>query len=114
MAATSDAEAADKKRTDECAEEIRQALLRNDRYLTEFIEALAICPYAKSCRETGRLYREVILDSELEAQAVADRIRALESAAGKEVEVGLLIFPRLQLGAQGFERLVGQVQRLYQ
>lgn len=94
--------------------EVRDALRRNDRYLLEFIEALAICPYARTCRESGRLHREVLLHDELDAEAVAARIRALDSEARPEIDVGLLLFPRLRVASQPFERFVSQVQRLYQ
>ena len=90
------------------------ALARNDRYLREFVEALAICPFARTCRETGRLYREVL---ELEAPdvgAVAARIRHLEAHGDPELEVGLLILPRLQIEARPFERFVSQVLAAYQ
>ena len=35
-------------------------LARNDRYLREFVEAFQICPFARSCRERGGLWREVL------------------------------------------------------
>ncbi len=99
-------------------EEARAALLRNDRYLLEFIEALAICPYARTCRETGRLHREVLLDKEPDAQKVAARIVELSREGPPEAEpkidVGLLLFPRLRLTAMEFERFRGEVQRQYQ
>ena len=41
---------------------VAAALARNDRYLHEFVEALQLCPWAKRCREIGRLSRHVILD----------------------------------------------------
>jgi hypothetical protein len=95
-------------------DETRAALARNDRYLAEFIEALAICPYARSCRETGRLYREVMLEEIPDAEKMAAHIRELDQAAPAEIEVGLLILPRYKLSAVEFERYVSQVQRLYQ
>lgn len=94
-----------------CAER-EQALLRNDRYLTEFVESLAICPYAKTCRDTGRLHREVELGNEPQAQEVAARILALEDEA-PDIEVALIIFPRVRLLAPAFERFVAEVGRRY-
>lgn len=96
--------------TDEA--EVRAALSRNDRYLLEFIEALAICPYARSCRESGRLHREVALSIESPEEAAA-RIVALEFEIAQEIEVALLILPHLKMAAAPFERFVGQVQRSY-
>lgn len=94
--------------------EVLAALSRNDRYLQEFIEALAICPYARSCRETGRLHREVQLDSELDADKMAAHIVSLQDVLAPEIEVGLIILPRVVQQARDFERFVSQVQRIYQ
>src|SRR4051812_19244522 len=94
--------------------EVKAALARNQRYLQEFIEALAICPYARSCRETGRLHREVLLDSAPDADKLAAYIVGLETRAAPEIEVGLLIMPRVKMEARDFERFVSQVQRIYQ
>jgi hypothetical protein len=92
---------------------VAAALGRNDRYLHDFIEALTICPYARGCREAGRLYREVLLLREADAEAVAARIAALEREVAADMEVGLLILPQLVVDAPTFERFVSQVQRLY-
>lgn len=94
--------------------EIAEALARNDRYLREFVEALAICPYARSCRETGRLYRQVLLHTQPDAAALVGRILELSAPEFADVEVGLLILPRLRLSASDFDRFVRNVQRSYQ
>jgi hypothetical protein len=67
----------------------RKALARNDRYLREFVEALRLCPYAKPCREAGRLQRRVVWSRE---QALPV-IREIEALPDHEVEVALMIFP---------------------
>ena len=90
----------------------QEALARNDRYLHEFIEALHICPYARTCRETGKLHREVVLDRELDASRVAARIRALDHQS--QVEIGLLIFPQVAVTAQAFERFIRDVRARYE
>lgn len=97
------------------------ALARNDAYLRNFVEALGLCPYAKACREGGRLHRRVLLSRGGEpgsagfAQAVADAAAAaleIGRLPSESVEVALLLFPSLapQLasgaaGAQAFEAL---------
>ncbi len=91
---------------------VQAALLRNDRYLREFIEALHICPYARGCREAGQLHREVLLDRELDARHVASRITALDGQT--QSEIGLLIFPRLNVTAQAFERFIRDVRARYE
>lgn len=79
------------------------ALLRNDRYLREFVEALRLCPYAKRCREEGKLHRRV-----LRARAEAlPAIAAIEALPVDSVEVALLILPdepaEGQAAARAFE-----------
>ena len=67
----------------------RAALARSDRYIREFVEALHLCPYAKRCRESGKLHRRVVLREEDGLEAV----RAVEALPEEAVEVALLIFP---------------------
>jgi hypothetical protein len=66
-----------------------ESLLRNDRYIHEFVEALHLCPYAKRCRESGKLHRRVVL----RAEEAFDAVRAVEALPVDSVEVALLIFP---------------------
>lgn len=93
---------------------VSDALARNDRYLREFIEAFAICPYARTCRETGRLHREVILQTEPMAAPLVQRIIELSAQEYADVEVGLLILPSLRMSASDFDRFVRGIQRTYQ
>lgn len=67
----------------------RQALARNDRYLREFVEALRMCPYARTCREAGRLHRRVLRSREAAFPAIAE----IEGSPEDELEVALLLFP---------------------
>jgi hypothetical protein len=94
--------------------EVAAALARNDRYLSEFIEALAICPYARTCRETGRLHREVRLDPTLDPVRIAARVRELEAL--QDVEVALLIFSGagISVEARAFERFITDVRSAYE
>ena len=66
-----------------------EVLARNDRYLHEFVEALRMCPYARVCRETGKLQRRVLRSREEALPAIA----ALEALPPDSLEVALLIFP---------------------
>jgi hypothetical protein len=90
---------------------VAAALARNDRYLREFIEALHICPYARPCREAGQLHRQVLLHQKLDALAVAAQIRELDGRA--DIEIGLLLFPLLQVDAKTFERYIGEIRSRY-
>lgn len=65
------------------------ALLRNDRYLRQFVEALRLCPYARRCREEGKLHRRVLRSRAEALPAIA----AIEALPADSVEVALLIFP---------------------
>lgn len=96
---------------DDSSAVVKEALARSDRYLREFIEALHICPYARTCREDGRLYRQVVLDRTLDAPHVAGLIRELDGRT--DIEVGLLIFPLLTADARLFERFIGELRTLY-
>jgi hypothetical protein len=71
------------------------ALARNDRYLREFVEALHLCPFAKRCREDGKLHRRVLLPQD---DALAS-IREIEALPSEWVEVALLIFPSAPAGS---------------
>lgn len=87
------------------------ALWRNDRYLVEFIEALNLCPFAKTCREGGKLHREFLPLEKAEVAPVVERIRAVEAMPAGSIEVALLVFPRLTIEAREFERFVSEVRR---
>src|SRR5438067_12097453 len=79
----------------------RAALARNDRYLREFVEALNLCPFAKRCREEGRLVRRVILDGYL-LPALLRAAAEVEGLAEKQCEDRLLGVPRLTEGAGAY------------
>jgi hypothetical protein len=76
------------------------ALARNDRYLREFVEALHLCPFAKRCREDGKLHRRVLLPQD-DALAAVQEIEALPP---ESVEVALLIFPETRTGSEAAAR----------
>ncbi|HEX4381580.1 MAG TPA: hypothetical protein VH083_01480, partial [Myxococcales bacterium] len=82
------------------------ALARSDRYLHSFVEALHMCPFARRCREEGKLHRRVLLAGD-DALAAIREVEAMPAAA---VEVALLIFPEAATGslqsARDFEALV--------
>ena len=101
---------------------IAAALARNDRYVREFVEAFNLCPYARRCRETGKLQRVVLLDAggapgtaafDAAVHALAQAIEQLEQLPADAIEVGLIVLPALDdtlaagpEGARAFEQLV--------
>jgi hypothetical protein len=105
--------------------QIAAALARNDRYLFEFVEALSLCPWARRCRELGRLERRVLLEDGDPISAAVDaallHVREFDERPASDVEVGLLIFPKLipRLrdgvdGARAFEQLCVAVREAMQ
>jgi hypothetical protein len=85
------------------------ALARNDRYLREFVEALDLCPFARRCRELGRLDRRVLLGSRPLA-ATAEATRELEAGPAEGVEVALLIYPEFAGEVAAFEEFCAEVR----
>lgn len=84
-------------------------LRRNDAYL-DLVETHALCPFARPCRERGRLHRAVVPG---DGAALADGIHRelLGLAAGgalATVEVALLLAPEFSGGAHAFETLAAQ------
>jgi hypothetical protein len=90
------------------------ALARSDRYLHEVVEALRLCPFAKACREEGRLHRRVLFpeDAALRRQTgsrLADvtiqrggGVRAVLAelqTVPARAEVALFIFPLAATGS---------------
>ena len=71
------------------------AMERSDRYLRGFVEALHLCPFARRCREDGKLHRRVLLP---EDDALA-AVREIEALPAESIEVALLIFPQSPVGS---------------
>jgi hypothetical protein len=88
----------------------REALARNDRYLREFVEALNLCPFARRCREEGRLVRRVILD-EYVLPALLRAAAEVETLPEKQCEVALLVVPGFTDGPAAFLDLCAEVRR---
>ncbi|MEM9190064.1 MAG: DUF1415 family protein [Myxococcota bacterium] len=80
------------------------------RYQREFVEGHTICPWAERARNTGSVRVRVDLSAELDPDQAAGQCR--EIAEDKNVEIGLLIFPRASLDRRGFERFASTVRRL--
>jgi hypothetical protein len=80
------------------------ALARSDRYLREFVEALRMCPFARRCREEGRLERRVLFP-EGDGLAVSHTGAAVRTVLAElqtvppQMEVALFIFPLAPKGS---------------
>src|SRR5947199_2143164 len=86
----------------------REALARNDRYLREFVEALDLCPFARRCRESGRLVRRVVVGDALEGALAA--LAAISEMPEDACEVALLLFPEFNASLGAFRELCAQVR----
>lgn len=87
-----------------------RALARNERYLRDFVEALDLCPFARKCREMGRLERRVVRGAR-PAEATQVAIRELEQAPEERVEVALLIYPEVAGDVRAFEEFRDDVRK---
>lgn len=85
-----------------------EALRLYERYQREFVEALGICPWATRARREGRVRPEVVLDADPGVEPVVDTVRRLGD--DPRVDVGLLLFPRVEWPRPRFERFVSDVR----
>ena len=86
-----------------------KALARNDLYLRDFVEAFELCPFARKCRETGRLDRRVLRGAR-PAEATLAAVRGLEQTREEAVEVALLIYPEFAGDLPAFEEFRDEVR----
>ena len=92
--------------------DVEKVLAENAAWQAQLIEAFGICPFARQCREEGRLRRNVLVadDAQLPdalTAAIAELHRQPEHN-GKTSEVALLICPASARNAGDFERLIHQ------
>jgi hypothetical protein len=85
----------------------REAIRLYRRYQSEIVEALKLCPWAERARLEGRVREEVVLTTELDPEPVLAAIDAL--SRDDAVQIGLLLFPRLNVGFDSFERFVSEL-----
>jgi hypothetical protein len=95
---------------DEERQIVSRALERNQAYLLDVVEALSLCPFAKTCRESGALERRVLLVDSPDAAVIAQTVRELHEPRFAHVEVALLILPRLAITPTDLDGLVTRVR----
>lgn len=86
-----------------------EILARNDLYLRTVVEAYHVCPWARTCREQGKLHREIV-HGEDPAAALRDRLAHLQQSGDDGFEVALVILPEFAAGPQAFERLARRLE----
>ena len=89
--------------------EEEKALARSDRYLA-VVERLSLCPFARLCRESGKLERQVLPGSAGLLQAALGAVQRIEALPEESVEVGLLLFPGFASDLRAFEAFCLEVR----
>lgn len=80
----------------------REVIRVYERYAVEVVERFDLCPWAERARQAGRVEPRVLFDSDPSHQGSA--LEAITQLASDErVEVGLLLFPCLDIGRRDFE-----------
>lgn len=74
----------------------------NDRYLDEFLEAYAFCPFSKEGRRKGQVYRHVWHYDNADLDPLADLL--VEVAADPQKVVSQVIFPLIEVGPIEWQR----------
>lgn len=87
---------------------VAEALRVYRRYAVEIVEAFALCPWAARARESGRVAERVLLQRDSGTGDALDCVVAL--ARDANVDIGLLIFPRLTLDPLAFEHFTAKVR----
>jgi hypothetical protein len=85
-----------------------QALRLYRRYEREIVGDLNLCPWAEPSRLDGHVREHVLLQTD--DVSVEPSVLALASSAHPEVEIVLLIFPRLQLGRVDFDSFAARIR----
>jgi hypothetical protein len=78
----------------------REALRLYERYQKEVIERFSICPWAKAARLQGRTRAHVLTDHASDPAVLAPTLGRW--AADETVDVGFVIAPRFDAGAEAF------------
>ena len=78
------------------------------RYAIEVVEALSLCPWAKRARLDGRVRIAVVTEARPEPAHVLTHMEAI--AAEPEIEIGLILFPRLEITSREFHRFISEVR----
>lgn len=78
------------------------------RYQVEIVEAFELCPWASVAREQGRVRERVVTAPALSVEPALEAVAAL--ARDESVEIGIVLFPRIEVGRPEFERFVAQVR----
>jgi hypothetical protein len=88
-----------------------EAVRLHRRYLVEIVEELGFCPWARKSRVSGRIRHHASLTTD-EREAARETEEAIGRwTAEADVEVGFVIFPRLEITRRAFDTLTSQVNQ---
>ncbi|CAN5703358.1 hypothetical protein BH09MYX1_BH09MYX1_16610 [soil metagenome] len=88
---------------------IAEAERLNRRYQIEIVEAIGLCPWAERARVDGSYRAHVLLQSESHVEPTLQAIDEIN--AETEIEVAVLVYPRLALSRTEFERFVARIRQ---
>lgn len=89
----------------------REVLRVNGRYLSEVVERFRLCPWAERARRDGSVKTSIFQQNSPEIfEPSCSALSALDSAS--EIEVGLLLYPYLDLSRLDFEHFVRRLRTL--
>ena len=81
------------------------------RYAREFVEGWRMCPWAERSRAEGHTVEHYLLDDVADEQALENALDRLHTIGeDPNIEVGLIIFPRLRVDRPEFDRFVASLR----
>ena len=86
-----------------------EAVRVHRRYLVEIVEALGFCPWAKRARIDGRIRQQASMATDAGDAARETEEHIARWTADADVEVGFMIFPRLEVPRRAFDDLATRV-----
>ncbi len=91
---------------------VRECLRVYRRYAREIVEAHNLCPWAERARKDGAVAEEVLLGEGEDLEPALDCISTLVNR--EEIEIGLLIFPRVRSPRHEWEPFVARVRAAHE
>jgi hypothetical protein len=89
----------------------REALRLSARYVSEVVERFGLCPWAERATREGRV-KTLILQQNSPTLFEPSLSAMSALAADEKVEIGMLVYPRLELSRLDFEHFARQVRQL--
>jgi hypothetical protein len=77
------------------------------RYEREIVEACDLCPWALRVRQDGRIRERVLLQ---DGETLAPSLDAIHAFAAEDIDVALLLYPRIGLGRAAFDSFAGRIR----